>query len=134
MLLAEHDVGDWNPLGKYGDNQRAITIGGLPARPDEAVALAVYGTGGDDVEQSDSTVLVQVRMRAKTDPRVADDFADAVFDVLHGLANETLSTGVLILLARRTTVAPLGRDASGRWERADSYELLAHRPSPHRPD
>ncbi|MFC7108064.1 hypothetical protein ACFQQB_51285 [Nonomuraea rubra] len=44
----------------------------------------------------------------------------------------TLSTGVHVLLARRTLVAPLGRDSSGRWERADSFDLMVHRPSPHR--
>ncbi|WP_433426349.1 minor capsid protein (plasmid) [Microtetraspora malaysiensis] len=134
VLLAEHDVGTWIPSGKYGEDQIAITIGGLPAKPDTAITLAVYGVGqaGDDVEQADSSVQLQARMRAKTDPRVVDDLADGVFDVIHGLASVRLSTGVLVLLARRTLVAPLGRDTSGRWERADSYDLMVHRPSPNR--
>ncbi len=134
VLLAERDAGDWNPNGKYTDNQRAITIGGLPSQPDHAIALAVYGTGGDGVDQSDSTVLVQARMRAKADPRDVGDIADEVFDVLHGLANVTLSTGVLVYLSQRTVVAPFSRDSSGRWERADSYELMVHWPTTHRPD
>ncbi|WP_440100024.1 minor capsid protein [Streptosporangium sp. H16] len=133
-LLAAAAVGDWIPSGMYADTQTAITIGGLPAKPDEAVTLSVYGIGqaGDDVEQADSSVQVQVRMRAKSDPRVVDDLADGVFDALHGLSNVRLSTGVLVLLVRRTIVAPLGRDSSGRWERADSYDLMVHRPSPNR--
>ncbi|NRQ31279.1 hypothetical protein HII36_05430 [Nonomuraea sp. NN258] len=134
VLLGEAGVADWNPNGIYADEQTAITIGGLPAKPDTAIALAVYGVGqdGDDVEQPDSAVQMQARFRAKTDPRLVDDLADDVFDAIHGLANHTLSTGVHVLLARRTLVAPLGRDSSGRWERADSFDLMAHRPSPHR--
>ncbi|MEV0821954.1 minor capsid protein [Nonomuraea rubra] len=134
VLLGEASVATWNPNGIYTDNQTALTIGGLPAKPDTAIALAVYGVGqaGDDVEQPDSAVQMQARFRAKTDPRVVDDLADGVFDAIHGLANVTLSTGVHVLLARRTLVAPLGRDSSGRWERADSFDLMVHRPSPHR--
>lgn len=134
VLLAERDVGHWNPTGMYADDQIAITIGGLPAKPDTAITIAVYGTGGDDIEQSDSTVLIQVRMRAKADPRQPGDFADEVFEVLHGLDNFRLSTGVLVYLAKRTVVAPFGRDSSGRWERADSYELMVHWPTSNRPD
>lgn len=132
--LAAADVAVWKPDGRYVETQTAITLGGLPAKPDDAIAIAVYGVGqaGDDVEQPDSSVQVQFRMRARTDPRVVDDLADGVFDTVHGLASVTLSTGVLVLLARRTLIAPLGRDTSGRWERADSYDLMAHRPSPHR--
>ncbi|GAA4600337.1 hypothetical protein GCM10023194_81390 [Planotetraspora phitsanulokensis] len=134
VLLADAGVATWNPSGAYSDAQTAITIGGLPAKPDTALALAVYGVGqaGDDVEQTDSAVQMQVRMRAMTDPRVVDDIADGVFDTIHGLANYTLSTGVFVLLARRTLIAPLGRDATGRWERADSFDLSVDRPSTHR--
>ncbi|HUR06995.1 MAG TPA: minor capsid protein [Nonomuraea sp.] len=134
VLLNEAGVADWNPNGIYADVQTALTIGGLPAKPDTAIALSVYGVGqaGDDVEQPDSSVQMQARFRAKTDPRLVDDLADAAFDAIHGLANATLSTGVHVLLARRTLVAPLGRDSSGRWERADSFDLMVHRPSPHR--
>ncbi|MFC7108063.1 hypothetical protein ACFQQB_51280 [Nonomuraea rubra] len=70
VLLGEADVATWNPNGIYTDNQTALTIGGLPAKPDTAIALAVYGVGqaGDDVEQPDSAVQMQARFRAKTDP------------------------------------------------------------------
>ncbi|TMR91318.1 minor capsid protein [Nonomuraea basaltis] len=134
VLLGEAGVATWNPNGIYADDQTALTIGGLPTSPDTAIALQVYGVGqaGDDVEQPDSSVQMQVRFRAKSDPRVVDDLADGTFDAIHGLANVTLSTGVHVLLARRTLIAPLGRDSSGRWERADSFDLMVHRPSPHR--
>ncbi|MER7363277.1 minor capsid protein [Nonomuraea wenchangensis] len=134
VLLAEAGVGDWDPVGAYTASHRAITLGGLPSKPDEAISLAIYGTGtgGDDPEQSDSTVLVQVRARTASDPRMAGDYADAVFATLHGRSNLTLSTGVVVLLIRRTIVAALGRDSSGRWERPDSYELMVVWPTPHR--
>ncbi|MGW4639552.1 minor capsid protein [Sphaerisporangium sp. NPDC004334] len=135
QLLAGAGVGEWNEAGAYDAGALVLTIGGLPASADRAITLAVYGLGqrGDDVDQADSSVSVQVRMRGGTDPREVDDVADAVFDVLHGLADRVLATGVLVLLCRRLVVAPMGRDASGRWERADSYDVIAHRPSPHRP-
>jgi hypothetical protein len=134
VLLAEAGVGNWNESGIYTAAQRAITLGGLPTKPDEAISLAIYGTGtgGDDPDQSDSTVLVQARMRTASDPRIVGDYADQVFAALHGRSNLTLSTGVVVLLIQRTIVAPLARDSSGRWERPDSYELMLVWPTPYR--
>ncbi|TMR97535.1 minor capsid protein [Nonomuraea basaltis] len=134
-LLAAAGVADWNPDGLYTPAQTALTIGGLPSSPDKAISLAVYGAGrgGDDVTEPDSNVQMQARIRGSDDPRVTDDLADDLFDELHGLANVQLSTGVWLLLAQRRIVAPLDRDSSGRWGRADSYELMVYRPSPHRP-
>ncbi|MEV1167339.1 minor capsid protein [Nonomuraea sp. NPDC049784] len=134
VLLADAGVGHWDPVGAYTAQQRAITLGGLPSKPDEAISLTIYGTGtgGDDVEQSDSTVLVQARMRTATDPRIVGDYADAVFAALHGRSNLTLSTGVVVLLIQRTIMAALARDSSGRWERPDSYELMVVWPTLYR--
>ncbi|WP_336214384.1 minor capsid protein [Nonomuraea sp. LPB2021202275-12-8] len=137
--LAEHlaasGAGVWHPNGIYASNEIAITIGGLPAAPDTALTLAVYGVGpgGDDPTEPDSQVLVQARIRAGQDPRIVDDLADSVFGALHGLSDMVLDGGVLLLQALRTVVAPLGVDGSGRWERADSYSIRVHRPSTHRP-
>lgn len=134
QFLAGRGVGVWSPAGAYTATQLALTIGGLPATPDTAISIAVYGTGGDDPDSGDSIVLVQFRMRAKGDPRDVGDYADAVFAVLHGLTETRLPSGVLVLMARRTVVAPPGRDSSGRWERADSYELTVHWPTIQRGD
>ncbi|MEU8195233.1 minor capsid protein [Microbispora amethystogenes] len=135
QLLEDNGAGDWDPDGMYGPTQTAITMNGLPSSPDMAISMAVYGLGtfGDDIEQTDSEALVQFRCRGTQDQRVADDLADAVFNAVHGLSDHTLSTGVHILLAKRKVIAPIGRDGSGRVERADSYEILCHRPSAHRP-
>ncbi|MFI6909654.1 minor capsid protein [Nonomuraea sp. NPDC050394] len=134
-LHAQHGVGVWNPDGVYAGDQVALTIGGLPPSPDNAICFAVYGAGTwtDSVTDADAMVQVQARMRGGQDPRVVDDLADGVYDVLQGLSNCQLATGVFVLLAQRRIVAPLDRDASGRWERADSYDLMVARPSLHRP-
>lgn len=134
QLLEDEGAGDWNPEGIYTPTQTAITLGGLPSAPDLAISISAYGLGrtGDDIEQTDSSVLVQFRVRGGPDPRVADDLADAVFNAVHGLNEHLLSTGVLILLSERKIIAPHTRDGSGRVERADSYDLLCHRPSTHR--
>src|SRR5690606_20165705 len=75
QFLEDAGAGDWNPEGVYTAAQTAITLGGLPTTPDLAISLATYGLGqaGDDIEQTDSSVLVQFRMRGGPDPRVADD-------------------------------------------------------------
>ncbi|MFI6182532.1 minor capsid protein [Nonomuraea sp. NPDC051191] len=134
QLLAAGGVGDWDPDGVYTSAQTALTIGGLPPSPDGAIALAMYGTGTslDDPVNADTVVQVQARMRGGADPRLVDDLADGVYDQVHGLADTRLVTGVFVLLAQRRIVAPLGRDDSGRWERADSYELTVHWPTRHR--
>ncbi|MDF5756659.1 minor capsid protein [Spongiactinospora sp. TRM90649] len=133
-FLAAHDVADWNEDGYYASGQVALTIGGLPPSPDRAISLAVYGAGreGDHATQADSVMQVQARIRGGTDPRLTDDLADAVFDRLHGLSEVELPTGIWLYQAQRRIVAPLDRDSSGRWGRADSYELSVLRPSSHR--
>ncbi|GGK90221.1 hypothetical protein Ppa06_58250 [Planomonospora parontospora subsp. parontospora] len=133
-LLAARGVGDWNPSGIYTDAQTAITISGLPSKPDLAISLTYYGLGndGEDVTQADASAQVQVRIRGKADPRLVDDLADEVFEVLHGLSSTELPGGVWVLLCQRTIVAPPDRDQNGRRVRADSYDLLCHRPSLHR--
>jgi len=40
--------------------------------------------------------------------------------------------GVLVHLIERTASAPMGRDENGRYEHADTYHLLAHRPNARR--
>lgn len=131
-LLHAEGVGVLRPPGAvYTATETAIVFGRLPSSPDRAIALAAYGIdqGADDPVNTDGTQGVQLRLRGTVDPRVVDDIADAAFDVLQG--RELPAVGVL-LVTRRIN-APLGSDGNGRWERADSYHLLTHRPTQHRP-
>ncbi len=61
-------------------------------------------------------------------PRDTLDLIDAVFDEVHGPTHLDL-VGVLVHLVERTASAPMGRDQSGRYEHADTYQLIALRPS-----
>jgi hypothetical protein len=122
----------WEPLGVYTTDQIGIVLGVPTQQPPSLVALAAYGNA-DDPALSDSTMQMQVRVRApNADPRPADDLADAVFDTLQGLHGADLIGGVRLVYARRVSTLPLGIDGSGRQERADNYDLMVHRPSAHR--
>lgn len=130
VRLADAGVATWKPAGTYTSGETAITLGRLPTAPDRAVALAAYGAdGADDPVNTDGTQGLQLRFRGTTDPRTVDDLADAAFDVLHGWQQPAVG----VLLCTRRISAPMGIDGSQRWERADSYYLLIHRPSSNRP-
>jgi hypothetical protein len=134
--IAEHlhasGVGVLKPPGStYTPTDIAITFGRLPSTPDRAIALAAYGVDQftDDPVNTDSTQGVQLRLRGTTDPRVVDEIADNAFNALQGWQNAAAG----ILLCTRRINAPMGIDGNQRWERADSYHLLCHRPSQYRP-
>ncbi|MGW6498548.1 minor capsid protein [Nonomuraea angiospora] len=129
--LHAQGAGVWKPAGGYVSTDVAIVFGRLPTTPDRAIALAAYGVDqfADDPVNTDGTQGVQARIRGTQDPRVADGIADAVFDALHGWQNPAAG----ILLATRRINAPMGIDGNQRWERADSYHLLVHRPTSNRP-
>ncbi|MET7333273.1 minor capsid protein [Nonomuraea sp. NPDC005650] len=134
VRLHEQGAGVWKPpgTGVYAAGDIAITLGRLPSTPDRAIALAAYGVDqfADDPVNTDSTQGVQARIRgAREDPTSVDDIADAVFNALHGWQNPAAG----IILCTRRINAPMGVDTNQRWERADSYHLLCHRPTTLRP-
>ncbi|MFD0886770.1 minor capsid protein [Streptosporangium algeriense] len=125
-------AGVWRPDGPpYSAAETAIVFGRLPTEPDRAIALVCYGVDqdADDPVNTDSTIGVQLRVRGTTDPREVDRIADAAFGALQGWAAPAAG----ILLMTRRIQAPMGTDGNGRWERADSYRLLTHHPTTHRP-
>jgi hypothetical protein len=129
--LAAAGVGTYRPNGIYRDGEVGIVIGAVPASPPRVLALTPYPLV-DDVDQADSVLGLQVRARSATaDPREALDLVDAVFDALHGATHLNLA-GSLVHLVQRTASLPMGRDQSGRFEHADTYQLTAHRPTQHR--
>lgn len=129
-------IADWDPAGAYpqASTGRVITLRSLPPAPDRAAALAMYPLGdGDDAGLADVLVAVQVRTRGTSDPREMDDFADAIFEELHGASMLTLG-GVHVSLIRRQSGALLPPDESGRHQRTDNYYLNAARPNAYRLD
>ena len=129
---ALHDTGAavWRPTGTYQEDETAITVGGLPQSPAQAVALTTYGST-DDPALADSLVMVQATIRGSSDQRTANATAAALFDLLHGREQFTLA-GVHIVLAQRASWAWHGVDENGRWRRADNYYLNTHNPTAHR--
>lgn len=117
------ELATWRPTGTYTAGEKAITLKSLPTEPDNAVAITVYDVD-DDIVLPDVEVMVQLRFRADATTRTGvDDFADSVFNALHGARN--LPAGQLVIqLARRVSVAPLGADDNRREERADNYALM----------
>lgn len=131
LLLAAADVAVYRPTGVYRDDETGLVIGVVPAAPPRVVVLSCYALA-DDVDQADSLIGLQVRVRGATsDPREPLDLIDAAFDVLHGATHLALA-GVVVHLAERTASTPMGRDANGRYEHADTYRLTGHRPTRHR--
>jgi minor capsid protein len=129
--LAAAGIGLYRPTGIYRAEEIGIVIGAIPAAPPQVVALTPYPLT-DDVDQADSVLGIQVRVRgAGPDPREVLDLIDAVFDVLHGATHLDLA-GALVHLAQRTASTPMGQDTNHRYEHADTYQLTAHRPSTHR--
>jgi hypothetical protein len=133
--LAEHlaaaGVAVYRPTGVYQDDETGIVIAAVPAAPPRVVVLSCYGLA-DDVDQADSLIGLQVRVRsASPDPRDALDLIDAAFEELHGTTHLTLA-GTVVHLVERTASAPMGRDANGRYEHADTYRLTTHRATRHR--
>ena len=129
---ALHDTGAavWRPTGTYQEDEAAITVGGLPQSPAQAVALTTYGSE-DDPALADSLVMVQATIRGSSDQRDANATAAALFDLLHGREHFTLA-GVPIVLAQRHSWAWLGVDGGGRWRRSDNYYLNVNNPTAHR--
>jgi hypothetical protein len=129
--LAAAGIAVYRPTGVYRDDETGIVIGTVPASPPRVVVLTPYPLS-DDVDQADSVLGLQVRVRsAGPDPREALDLVDAVFEHLHGATHLDLA-GALVHLAERTASLPMGRDQSSRYEHTDTYRLIAHRPTRHR--
>ncbi|MEU4444897.1 minor capsid protein [Actinosynnema sp. NPDC050801] len=130
-LLADAGVAVYRPTGVYRDDEVGIVVGIVPTAPPSVLVLTPYPLT-DDVDQADSVLGLQLRARsAGPDPRPALDLLDAVFDELQGATHLNLG-GALVHLAQRTASVPLSRDQSGRYEHADTYQLMTHRPTRHR--
>lgn len=133
QLLADAGVGVYRSDGSaYLPTEKAIVIKLVPESPDAIFALSTYPVS-DDPSLSDSVIGLQVLTRAGgQDPRVVDDYADAVFDQLHALHDVTLTTGVCIVECLHRSGSSLGQDDLKRWGNTDNYYATVWRPSPNR--
>ncbi|MEV7441042.1 minor capsid protein [Streptomyces sp. NPDC091204] len=127
-LLHSAGVGIYRPDGVYAAGETAITIAALPPAPDRVICLAAYPVTDSPV-LTDTTTGIQVRTRAGADPREVDALDDQVHEVLHGSGPHRFGA-VPVQLVFRVSAAPIGADASGRWERSANFHARAHRAHP----
>ncbi|TCO64386.1 minor capsid protein [Actinocrispum wychmicini] len=131
--LAAAGIGAYRPGGVYREDEVGIVIGTVPASPGRVVTLSVYPLV-DDVDQADSLLGLQVRVRSGTpDPREVLDLLDAVFEILQGTTHLYFHD-VEVHLSQRIASLPMRQDSNKRYEHADIYQLTTHRPTYHRRD
>ncbi|MEV0114461.1 minor capsid protein [Streptomyces sp. NPDC050844] len=127
-LVAETGLAVYRPDGIYTAAETGITFSVLPDAPDGAVCLTPYPV--EDTDLTDAVTGVQVRMRRGHDPRLVEQLADDVFDLLHNRRGLVLG-GVHVALIWRQSQAPMGQDVHGRQEISANYYARTTRPSPH---
>lgn len=124
--LAATGLVRYDPDGDYGPGTLpAVFVGEMPATPDAAVLLNVYNDSRDrDPDRANPDVWVQVRCRTPgRDPRVTDDLADAIFDVLDDKTRYVMPGGVNVARSIREVTADSEPDGNGRYSRPDSYKF-----------
>ncbi len=107
----------WRPEGpRYTEAEVGIFYGAIPAEPDRAIGVRVYGAD-DYPEEYLRQRRAQLRLRGpKNTPNGADKLASPAFAMLQGLSRTGGISGI-----RRLSMAPLGADQNGREERSDNY-------------
>jgi hypothetical protein len=120
----------YDPDGITGDT----FIETMPSRPDEAVALTVYGGAESDSKLGWDEVSVQVRTRGGTDPRPSRQKCAAIREELHGLGPVTLPDGTHLQLSLAIQAAPsyMGQDDSGRHEHVCNFRMEIRSVTTHR--
>lgn len=128
-------------IARYLAAQSLVTYPGdvffdlMPAAPDAAVCLTVYGGAPVDSLLPYDAPSLQVRVRAPADDRAqARTRAQALYSALHGLGPCDLPDGTrLILAVANQTPGSMGQDELGRIEYVFNLACETYAPSDHRP-
>lgn len=133
--IADAGIGVWRPPpgAAYAAGEVGILDRAVPPVPDRVITLAMYPVGQAYQGLADVTVGVQIRTRGTTDPRVCDDLADALYDLLDSASGLRLG-GIAVVQLYRQSYASLGQDNNNRWERSDNYYVDAMRPTANNTD
>jgi hypothetical protein len=134
--LQTNSLGTWNTSGAYTSSQTGITLYTMPQGvTDKIICLSAYGVS-DDFHSNHSIIGVQIRCRwSGTNPTLADDLADSIFQLLQGADHLTLGTGATattVVKCERNSFVSLGQDANGRWSNSTNYYLTMYLPSTNR--
>ena len=123
----------WHPdSSPYAVTETGVYRGNLPPTPDQVVGLTCYSQPESD-GLGDVTAAVQVRVRGTTDPRTADDTADAIHEALDGLRRVQLG-GIWVEQIYHQSSAYLGVDSNDRHERTINFYVQARRATALRSD
>ena len=94
----------------------------LPAGPDRCFSISAYSTS-DEPKVALSHIRVQFWFRGIVNNSLdVDDFADSVFNLLHGIEHVQFGTAHVNQMLRVSSMQH-GADANKRNERSDNYEL-----------
>ncbi|MGD6750992.1 minor capsid protein [Streptomyces sp. BH105] len=127
-LIAGAGLAVYRPNGIYTTGETGITIAIMPDTPDGVICLTPYPV--EDTDLTDTVTGIQVRMRQGRDPRLVEQLAEDIFDLLHNRRGLVLG-GINVALIWRQSQAPMGQDAHGRQEISANYYARATRTSPH---
>jgi hypothetical protein len=116
----------YDPTGTSGDT----FVGTMPAKPDRAVSLTLYGSATTDAPDDADVARVQIRVRGDADPRTSERRCRAIRDALHGLAGVELPDGTWLVLATAPIPSPMGVDANGRHEHVTTAAIDYAAPTP----
>lgn len=106
----------------------AVVLGDLPTNPRQAVGVTPYPIS-DNPAGTDGVLGLQFMMRSPgLDPRPVWTMRDAIYDALSGRTMFTVN-GHPVASLWRPISAPLGPDALGNYEHADTYYLNISRPA-----
>lgn len=127
QLLNDLGLATYKPAGGYLSTDVAVVFGELPTAPDTAVGLTLYGST-DEVKENLSHLRVQVWTRGAANNSLgASAIASPIFDALQGREGFDLGS-VHVIQMYRTSMMPMGVDASKRYERSDNYVLDVNTP------
>jgi hypothetical protein len=120
----------YDTTGTVGD----LFIETMPATPDEAIALTLYGGPEPDSKLGYDEPSLQVRGRGGADPRVSRRRVEAIRNELHGLGPVTLPDGTLLLscISIQAVPASMGVDSTGRHEHVCNFRLEVRSLTKHR--
>ncbi|MEY9837446.1 minor capsid protein [Streptacidiphilus sp. EB103A] len=131
--LAQHLMAaglvEYEPTGVTGD----CFIETMPAAPDSAVVLSLYGGQQPDSRLGYDYTNLQVRVRGDIDPRTSRTRATALYNELQGLGPLTLPDGTLLLSCNAIqTPTLMGQDDQRRFEHVTNYALEIRSITAHR--
>lgn len=120
--LAANTACVWRPHGVYQESEVGIAAGDLPAEPDRAVALRVYGFASDG--QGDESVRVQIRVRGfPHDLASCEAIADEIRERLSFLERVTIGGYAVSGVFHESGPFPLGTDENWRYQMSDNYRV-----------